>query len=171
MKFSLIVSLVCVARTGCSPTGDFLDALFGVRHNVVVLFSAPTELSMDPKTFSLTTAEVVGKSSEVCVVLAGDVPGKGMESEVKRLLGGAALLAVVSTTDGHTHELRCPASSWRLNGSIVSTKEIAACVRPSCGKVTLPLGAKVQSVAISASAPVHALGAYWGSTNAYDRGN
>lgn len=87
----------CLTSAGCTPSEDFLDTLFGIKHNVAILAPAEFELSQTPVSFSPTDAEVVGKESSVCVVLAGGMPGRDSEAEVKRLLNGAKLRATVTT--------------------------------------------------------------------------
>jgi len=147
-----------------------MDSLFGIKHNVALLSAdafdlSPTEVKLIP----LTAAEVVGKESRVCVVLASDVPGKGSDKEVERLLNGAKLSATVATNSDVIHNFKCQGSGWAMSGRIVPKNEITACVQPSCAKRAISIGSKVLSVAISSTAPVHALGAYWDSTAAFDR--
>lgn len=171
MKRLLAGGLACLAFAGCVPPDDFADAFFGIRHNVVVLASGPFELSRTPTLFTPSAeAEVVGKHASVCVVLAGDVPVKGSENEVQRRLDGAAIKAVVTTGDGATHEFSCAGSGWAKNGRILASDEITACVHPNCSKQAELVGSKIRSIALSSTAPVHALGAYWESTAAFDRG-
>lgn len=146
-----------------------MDALFGIKHNLVVLTPTVVELSRVPVDFTPPTeAEVVGKLTNVCVVLAGGVPLKGSEKEGERLLKGAKISATVTTVEGATHEFSCQGIGWAMSGHIVPSNEITACVHPSCAKQTVPVGSKIRLVSISSNTPVHALGAYWYSTAAFD---
>jgi len=147
-----------------------MDSLFGIKHNIEVL--APSALDLSPAEVSFTPpteTEVVGKISSVCVVLAGGVPGKGSDKEVDRLLNGAKLSATVTTSNGVAHKFTCLGRVWALSGRIVPADEIAACVSPSCAKEAIPIGSKVRSIGITSSSPIHALGAYWESTAAFDQ--
>ena len=170
MKLTLACCLVCLGLIGCAPSDDFMDSLFGIKHNSVVLASSAFELSRTPVSFAPATgAEVSGKLSNICVVLAGGVPSKSSEKEGERLLNGAQIKASVSTDAGATHEFSCQGIGWAMSGRVVPSDEITACVHPSCAKQTLPVGSKIRSISISASAPVHVLGAYWYSTSAFDQ--
>ena len=163
-----ILLLACLASAGCTPPEDFVDTLFGVKHNVAILAPAAFELSQTPVSFSPTDAEVVGKESSVCIVLAGAMSIKDTDTETQRLLNGAKLRAVVTTSSGITQNFTCLGRGWLLRGRILPSNEIMACLSPSCSHPELPVGTKVQSVTISSTAPVHALGAYWESTSAFD---
>jgi hypothetical protein len=169
----LACSLICLGLGGCAPSEDFMDSLFGIKHNVVVLTSSALDVSQIETSFTpATDAEAVGKESSVCVVLAAGEPGvpwKDTENEANRLLNGAKLSATVTTSDGATHEFQCQGINWSRNGRIVPSNEIAACVQQSCSKQAISVGAKVRSIALSSTAPVHALGVYWNSTAAFDR--
>ena len=170
MKRVLICCLVCFGLASCAPSEDFMDTLFGIKRNVVVLTSSAVEFSQTAVSFTPPTeAEVVGKQSSVCIVLSGGVPLKGMEKEVERLLNGAKISATVTAADGSTHEFGCQGSGWAMSGRVAPSNEVTVCVQPSCAKQTLPVGSKIRSVSISSGVPVHALGAYWYSTAALDR--
>lgn len=170
MKRTLVFCIAYLSLVGCAPTEDFMDALFGIKHNLVVLTPKAFVLSQKPISFTpATQAEVVGKLTNVCVVLAGGVPQKGSEQEGERLLNGAKVGATVITGGGATHEFGCQGVSWAMSGHIVPSNEIAACVHPSCAKQALSVGSKVRSVSISSTVPIHVLGAYWYSTAAFDR--
>jgi len=158
----------CLTSAGCTPSEDFLDTLFGIKHNVAILAPAAFELSQTPVSFSPTDAEVVGKESSVCIVLAGATSIKDTDTETQRLLNGAKLRAVVTTSSGITQNFTCLGRGWLLRGRILPSNEIMACLSPSCSQSAPPVGTKVQSVTISSTAPVHALGAYWDSTSAFD---
>ena len=170
MRFALFIGLVGIALVGCSSADDFIDSLFGIKHNAVILARGGIDISSTPTILTpVTHAQVVGKSSDVCVVLAGGIAAKDSEKEVQRILNGAKLRAEITMSDGSRHEFNCPGSGWALNGRIVPENEVAACLRQSCASQLLTIGATVSSVAISSTAPVHALGVYWDSTSAYDR--
>ena len=173
MKVFLACCFLCLGLAGCIPSEDSLDWLFGIKHNAVVLTSSPMELSQPEVGFTPSVeAKVVGKESRVCVVLSSGAPGapwKDNENEGQRLLNGAKLAATVTTSDGATHEFRCQGPSWARSGRIVPANEIAICLQPSCSKQASPIGSTVKRVAIFSTAPVHALGAYWDSTAAFDR--
>ena len=163
------MSLVCLALVGCSSADEFIDSLFGIKHNVAILGRGGIDISSTPtKLMPVTHAEVVGKSSAVCVVVAGGIAVKDSEKEVQRILNGAKLSAKVAMSDGSTHEFSCRGSGWALSGHIVPENEVSACLRQSCASQVITIGVTVSSIAISSTAPVHALGAYWDSTSAYD---
>ena len=173
MKVTLACCFVCLGLAGCTPPEDFLDSLFGIKHNVVVLTSGALELSQAAVILTPPVeAKVVGKESHVCVVLTSGEPGapwKDIENEVQRLLNGAKLSATVTTSDGTTHAFQCQGTSWAHDGRVLPSNEIAACLQLGCSKQAIPIGSTVKSVAISSTAPVRALGAYWDSTAAFDR--
>jgi|KBSMisStandDraft_5_1062788.scaffolds.fasta_scaffold41116_3 hypothetical protein len=170
MKLFLACCLIFIGLAACTPSEDSLESLFGIKHNVVVLASSALELSPAEVSFTPSTeAEAVGEESSVCAVLAGGVSVKDSDNEVQRLLNGATLDATVTTSDGATHEFKCQSSRWALSGRVVPSNEIAACVQPSCSRQAIPIGSKVRSIAISSTAPVHALGIYWASSSASDR--
>ena len=173
MKLTLACCFVCFGLAGCTPPEDFLDWLFGIKHNVVVLTSGALELSQ--VAISLTPsveAKVVGKGSRVCVVLASGELGASWDNtqnKVQHLLNGAKLSATVTTSDGTTREFQCQGTGWARSGHIVPSNEIAACLQLGCSKQAIPIGSIVKLIAISSTAPVRALGAYWESTDAFDR--
>lgn len=147
-----------------------MNSLFGIKHSDVVLASSAFELSQKPVSFAPPTeAAVAGKLSNVCIVLAGGVPLKGSEKEGERLLNNAKIKAIVTTDVGVTHEFGCQGIGWAMSGRVVPSNEITACVHPSCAKQVLPVGSKIRSISISSTGPVHALGAYWYSTAAFDQ--
>jgi hypothetical protein len=171
MKRLLTCCLTCLSLGGCNASADFFDSLFGIKHNVVILASKTIELSPTEVTFTPTEAEIVGKESRVCVVLGSgkpNAPWKETESDAQGILGGSKISAVVNTANGVKNELQCQGISWARYGRVVPSNEIAACVQLNCSRARMPIGSKVVSVGIAASAPVHALGAYWDSTSAFD---
>jgi len=168
MKVFTSCSFAILALTGCAPSDEDFPALRNAKNNVVVLSQGALAISPEPTKFApIAGAEVVGRDSGVCVVLASGVPGEeGDQSDVLRLLGGAELRAVVVTSDGTDHDFNYQGSSWALRGKLCPTGELTACAHPS----SLPLiaaGSKIHSVSISSTSPVHALGVYWSSTDAF----
>src|SRR5690348_7764904 len=137
MKFTFACCLACLSLVGCAPSDDFMDSLFGIKHSSVVLTSSAFELSQTPVSFAPPTeAEVSGKLSNICVVLAGDVPMKSSEMTGEHLLNGAKIKAIVTTDAGATREFSCQGVGWAMSGRVVPSNEITACVHPSCSKKT-----------------------------------
>ena len=169
MKLIIACWIACLCLVGCTPSENFMDSLFGIKHNVVVLASSALNISPAEVSFTPSKAEVVGNESRVCIVLAGGVPGEGSDKEVERILNGAKLSATVTMDDGVNYEFRCQGSGWALSGRIVPANEVTACVLPSCKEKAMPLGSKVRSAAISSTLPIQALGVYWDSTGAFDQ--
>ena len=170
MKRLFACCLACLGLVSCVPSGDTMETLFGIEHNTVILASSAIELSPTPLGFVPSTeAKVVGKEYGVCVVLAGGRDPKNIEEEAQRFLKGAQISATVTTNDGAVHEFSCMSYGWAKTGRIVPSDEIRACVQPGCTKQGLPVGTEIRSVSISSTAPVHALGAYWNSTAAFDQ--
>ena len=164
---ALFALLGCAA---CGPLGSSpLDWISGVRHSDVVLASTPFELNSEPRVFTPApgAASVVGGTTDVCLVLAGDVDSKDATRRGDELLNGAKPSAVVTTTDGKTHELKSVGNAWSKNG-MLKRNEVAACMIVDCDCEPMKVGAAISSIAISSDLHVHALGAYWSSTNAWD---
>ena len=174
MKRLPLVGFIALTLAGCTQVGDLLDALlFGHKHNVALLLSKEADLSQQSISLApLSTAEVVGGFTAVCVVLGHKIPGKNFwQDEAGRLLDESKLQANVLTSDGATHELSCPSIGWAANGKVFPSDEVESCVRLSCSKQKMSIGSKVQSVSISSKSPIHIFGAYWESTNAFDHDN
>jgi len=168
----VLATISYILLAGCAQVDDVMDSLSGVKLSLVVLRSGPVELSTAPTVFQLATAaEVLGKDTSVCVVLAGNIPHEKRDAEVDRLLKGAKLSALVLTIDGTERTWECNATHWNLYGRVLPSEELSACVIPSCGNASLPTGSKVSSITISSAPALHTIGAYWESTNTFDRGN
>ena len=155
--------LCCLILIGCSHFDPF-EFLFGIKRNTAVLSEAALDVSATPqKLVPTSSAEVVGKRASVCIGLEDGYVNPHRAGDALDTFAKTEFLAVVHASDGQSYDFKCP--------SIMFEKDAhSACVSPSCRK-SIPVGTKVESVYVSASAPVHGTRAFWVSINTGEDGN
>lgn len=167
----LIRLLLCLLAvpllSGCNPTGiiDFIDSLLGGKKQTIVLLRVPLVINEQPRTFVSHEPKmtVMGSSTSVCVVLAGDTElGDTMEQVANNHLNGARLQATLFMDDGTQHVLDGRGLGWQTFGNVVKKGELVACAIAGCA-ARPPVGSTVARMTLSATKPVKTLGVYWES--------
>ena len=85
-----------------------------------------------------------------------------MEKEFSEAMDGVEIATTLKLSSGSSIALSKPNSSWSEDGVILKHGELAACSSPRCG-VTLPLGARINSVEVTAVPDFVVKGVYWES--------
>lgn len=136
----------------------------------VVLTDKPVELGPVPKRFSgEQPLKVKGLTSELCLVLADDVPDKVNEDAVyERLMHGADVRATLNATDGRAYQWKCNGWSHSVLGQ--GAGNLSACFRLECNQTppVLRKGTEIASVDIRSDRPLNILGVKWSSTDSFD---
>lgn len=150
---------------------DFLESLDGSHTQRVILTKAP--LVVGPAGIKIKSPEplqVLGSQAQVCLTLKGGVPldhQPKMEAIFNKALGGATLSGLLTLNNGQIFLVSGVAQAWSKYGRVTSGDEIAACLSCDCGSKP-PIGSVISEVEVHSSAPLHVLGIYWESTNAFD---
>ena len=167
MRTILLLALAASAITGCDSAADKLFAAMSGREvNLVVLAKQPVTLSETPSTFaSAEPIKVLGESTSLCLVLRDGVALQAqpqMDEIFSNALRGAKVKAAIVLSDGSKVVLNEPMQGWALSGRVLAKGELSACASASCG-VSLPKGALVKSVELSAAPSVEVRGIFWQS--------
>jgi hypothetical protein len=136
------------------------------KRNIVVLSGEAVVLTKRPIVLSPPgITEVSGALTSVCFVIKDGLRLQDMNSMQKVFsdaMGGVEIAVTLGLSSGSSIALSKPTYSWSEDGVILKHGELAACSSPPCG-VTLPLGAKVKSVAVAATPEFGVKGIYWES--------
>lgn len=113
---------------------------------------------------------VLGETAGICFVLKSGIEPTSwsiMDEHYKAALGEATLSGTIKVSDGKSFELGRPGQAWREFGVVTDRKEFSACLSCACGPRP-QVGAEISEVTLRSSLPVHVMGIYWDSTNAFD---
>jgi len=167
----LVLVLLVITLAGCDR---FPELFFGPHDHRVVLSDKPFLLDTKPAHFSTAEIKVWGMTSEICATLSNDAHVAGNEdvnvinAEFAKVKDGAHLFAVLHARDGKDYEWKGDVWSLASNGtSKTAPVTMNACLRWECAEAP-PKGTEIASIDLSADRPLHVLGAYWTSTDAFD---
>ena len=99
---------------GCDRLSDLLP---GLNHQEIVLSDKPAMLGVKAVRFSADEPlKIMGKTTDICVTLASDVPNSDdTDADYEKLMGGANLSAVLHARDGKKYTWSCNGWSLSLN--------------------------------------------------------
>ena len=163
-------SILAIATTAsCDRVMDTaFHAVWPRDDSIVVLSQVPMTLSQSP--IKLTSAEplkILGEWTSVCLVLRDGVPMQShsdMERVFTATMSGAKVDVVLLLDNGSRIRLAQPMQGWSRTGQVLRENEMSACASSVVGCApTLPVGATVKAVEVSASPTLSIKGIYWHS--------
>ena len=161
----VIAVIACLVLAGCdSGSKTAMDLV--AKRNVIVLASRDMSLNETPVELqSSKPMEVSGSLSSVCFVLKDGVPMQdvnAMDRAFAGAIGEAKISSALLLSNGARVPLSLPSISWSDEGVVLKRGELAACAAPRCD-ATLPIGAVVSRIEVSAVPAFTTKGIYWKS--------
>ena len=163
MRLLIAIFISLMSLTGCEEASSFLNKLlFPDRDHIVILEASTVELSSKTYKFEEDKRPIIrDDGNEICFVI-----GEGYEHDsydldnAREFFKTTGIEGIVYLTEGAAFPLKCPSSSWSLNGRILSDKEISACLLMDCD-VENEKGKKIDRVELVVSNPMEVKGVYW----------